>query len=174
MSAALWGPQQQILFFLSGTILKKWREKWKISQSERVTSYRWLVTAKIISLNLVLFPVTWLWALKSSFLSFDHESVRLRRQRGRLLQVNNYQKDLFVHYIMDFFIYGRNCYIWPAHMRWTFLPLLCHTNSLNICKTLRKYLFRHAKGKSMVNFYIFNAIGQNFANSESCPILRLR
>ena len=99
VSAALWGPQQQILFFLSGTILKKWREKWKISQSERVTSYRWLVTAKIISLNLVLFPVTWLWALKSSFLSFDHESVRLRRRRGGLLQVNNYQKDLFAHYI---------------------------------------------------------------------------
>ena len=90
VSAALWGPQQQILFFLSGTILKKWREKWKISQSERVTSYRWLVTAKIISLNLVLFPVTWLWALKSSFLSFDHESVRLRRCRGGLLQVNNF------------------------------------------------------------------------------------
>ena len=28
----------------------------------------------------------------------------------------------------------------------------------------------HAKGKSMVNFYIVNALGQN---SESCPIMRL-
>ena len=28
------------------------------------------------------------------------------------------------------------------------------------------------KGKSMVNFYIANALGQNLANSESCPILR--
>ena len=37
--------------------------------------------------------------------------------------------------------------------------------------TLRKYLFRHAKGKSMVNFYI--ALGQNLTNSESCSILRL-
>ena len=37
----------------------------------------------------------------------------------------------------------------------------------------RKYIFRHAKGKSMVNFYIVNALGQNLANSESCPILRL-
>ena len=51
-------------------------------------------------------------------------------------------------------------------------------NSLNPCKTLRKYLFRHAKGKSkvaliMVNFYIVNALGQNLANSESCPILKL-
>ena len=27
--------------------------------------------------------------------------------------------------------------------------------------TQRKYLFRHAKGKSMVNFYIVNALGQN-------------
>ena len=35
------------------------------------------------------------------------------------------------------------------------------------------YLFRHAKGKSMVNFYIVNALGQNLENSESCPILRL-
>ena len=35
-----------------------------------------------------------------------------------------------------------------------------------------KYLFRHAKGKSMVNFYIANALGQNLVNSESCPILR--
>jgi hypothetical protein len=25
----------------------------------------------------------------------------------------------------------------------------------------------------MVNFYIVNALGQNLANSESCPILRL-
>ena len=27
--------------------------------------------------------------------------------------------------------------------------------------------------KSIVNFYIVNALGQNLANSESCPILRL-
>ena len=26
-----------------------------------------------------------------------------------------------------------------------------YTNSLNICKTLRRYLFRHAKDNSMVN-----------------------
>ena len=45
----------------------------------------------------------------------------------------------------------------------------CYTNSLNLCKTLRKSFFRHAKGKSMVNIYIFNALGQNLANSESCP-----
>ena len=38
---------------------------------------------------------------------------------------------------------------------------------------LSKYFFRHAKGKSMVNFYIVNALGQNLANSESYPILRL-
>ena len=44
---------------------------------------------------------------------------------------------------------------------------ICYNNSLNLCKTLRKYLFRHAKGKSMVNFYIVNALGQNLANSES-------
>ena len=51
--------------------------------------------------------------------------------------------------------------------------LLTLIMSLNICKTLRKYLLRHVKGKSRVNFYIFNVPGQNFANSESCPILRL-
>ena len=28
----------------------------------------------------------------------------------------------------------------------------------------------HAKGQ-MVNFYIVNVLGQNFANSESCPNL---
>jgi hypothetical protein len=33
-------------------------------------------------------------------------------------------------------------------------------NALNLCKSLRKYLFRRAKGKSMVNFYIVNAQGQ--------------
>jgi hypothetical protein len=38
----------------------------------------------------------------------------------------------------------------------------------------RKNLFNHAKGKSMANFYIVNALGQNLANSESCPILRLK
>ena len=27
------------------------------------------------------------------------------------------------HLGMDFFIHGRNCYIWPAHMWRTFLPL---------------------------------------------------
>ena len=53
------------------------------------------------------------------------------------------------------------------------LPLQSNPNSLNLCKTLRKSLFRHAKGKSMVNIDIANALGQNLANSESCPILRL-
>ena len=48
-----------------------------------------------------------------------------------------------------------------------------YTNLLKLCIILRKYLFRHAKGKSMVNFYIVNALGPNLANSESCPILRL-
>ena len=43
----------------------------------------------------------------------------------------------------------------------------------NLCKTFRKYLFRHVKVKCMVNFYIVNALGHNFENSESCPILRL-
>ena len=47
------------------------------------------------------------------------------------------------------------------------------SNSLELGATLRKYLFRHAKGNSMVNFYIVSALGQNLANSESCPILRL-
>ena len=40
-------------------------------------------------------------------------------------------------------------------------------------KLLRKYIFSHAKGKSLVNFYIVNALGQNLANAESCSILRL-
>ena len=35
-----------------------------------------------------------------------------------------------------------------------------------------RYIFRHVKDKSMVNFYIVNALGQNLANSEPCPILR--
>ena len=43
-----------------------------------------------------------------------------------------------------------------------------NTNSLHLNKTLRKFLFRHARGKSMVNLYIVNALGQNLANSESC------
>ena len=38
-----------------------------------------------------------------------------------------------------------------------FYPLLWYRISLNLCKTLRKYLFGPAKGKSMVNFYIVNA-----------------
>ena len=38
-------------------------------------------------------------------------------------------------------------------------------------ETVRKYLFRHARCKSMVSSYIANALGQNLANSESCPIL---
>ena len=32
-------------------------------------------------------------------------------------------RSLLCGLVMDFFIYGRNCYIWPAHMRRTFLPL---------------------------------------------------
>ena len=42
-----------------------------------------------------------------------------------------------------------------------------------LCKSLRKYIFRHAKSKGIVNFYIVNALDQNLANSESCPILIL-
>ena len=53
---------------------------------------------------------------------------------------------------------------WTTSLRVSFYP--------NLCKTLRKYLFGHDKGKSMVNFYIVNALGQNLATSESYPILR--
>ena len=35
------------------------------------------------------------------------------------------------------------------------------------------FLVLPGKGNRMVNFYIANALGQNLANSESCPILRL-
>ena len=34
-------------------------------------------------------------------------------------------------------------------------------NSLNLYKTLRRYFFRHAKAKSLVNFDISNAPGEN-------------
>ena len=34
----------------------------------------------------------------------------------------NSGKPLKVTYDMDFFIYGRNCYIWPAHMSLPFNP----------------------------------------------------
>ena len=44
----------------------------------------------------------------------------------------------------------------------------CYINSLNHCKTLMKYSFRHVKGKSIANFCIINALCQNLANSESC------
>jgi hypothetical protein len=50
---------------------------------------------------------------------------------------------------------------------------ITQTPSIFVKLTFRKYLFRHPKGKSMVNFYIINALGQNLANSESCSILRL-
>ena len=40
-------------------------------------------------------------------------------------------------------------------------------------KTLKKYLCRHPKGKNMINFYVINALVQNLAKSEFCPILRL-
>ena len=55
------------------------------------------------------------------------------------------------------------------------LPKLIHlfAKLTQSCKTLRKYLFRHSKGKSMVNLDIVNALGQNLANSESCSTLRL-
>ena len=47
------------------------------------------------------------------------------------------------------------------------------TQAHSIFVKLKQYLFRHAKGKGMVNLDIANALGQNLANSESCPILRL-
>ena len=66
-------------------------------------------------------------------------------------------------------------YRWTEHSILVFQlgRILNSDNAAHSCKTLRKYLFRLAKGKSMVNFYIVNAQGQNLANSESCPILRL-
>ena len=47
------------------------------------------------------------------------------------------------------------------------------TQTHSIFVKLKKNLFRHAKGKSVGNIHIVNALGQNLANSESCPILRL-
>ena len=74
----------------------------------------------------------------------------------------------YVGLAMDFSIDGQISSFYPDQPEAMLLTLiLCYTNSLNLCKTLRKYLFRHAKGKSMVNFYIVNALGQNLANSES-------
>ena len=52
--------------------------------------------------------------------------------------------------------------------------LKTYINSMSICKSLGKYLFRHVKGKSMVNFYICNTLDQNSENSESCLISRSR
>ena len=77
---------------------------------------------------------------------------------------------------MNFLIDGQIstfCPDQPEAMLLKLIPIAIYTNSLNLCKTLRKYLFRHAKVKTMVTFYIVNALGQNLANSESCPILRL-
>ena len=71
---------------------------------------------------------------------------------------------------MDFLIDGQISSFCPDQPGAMFLTLHNFAQSF---KTLRIYLFRHAKGKIMVNFYIVNALGQNLANSESCPILRL-
>ena len=67
-------------------------------------------------------------------------------------------------------------YRWTEH---SILPISAGGELLTLIilqkltKILRKYLFRHVKGKSMVNIDIANTLGQNLANSESCPILRL-
>ena len=47
------------------------------------------------------------------------------------------------------------------------------TQTHSIFVKLKKQLFRHAKGEGMINFYINIALGQNLANSEFCPFLRL-
>ena len=44
-------------------------------------------------------------------------------------------------------------------------------NSICLCKTLRKYLYRHVKGQSWVNFYISN--GQNRNSYEFSKIIKI-
>ena len=41
------------------------------------------------------------------------------------------------------------------------------------CKTFSVHFYESYSIEDMVNFDISNALGQNWANSESCPILRL-
>ena len=82
----------------------------------------------------------------------------------RSAQVVN-KKELLKHGLLNRWTY---IFIlpWPA-LGWAFNPTnKCYTNSLNLCKSLRKYLFRHSRGKSMVFFYIVNALGQNLPYSE--------
>jgi hypothetical protein len=68
--------------------------------------------------------------------------------------------------VKDYYIDGRNF----ANFHWgrAFNPNNpTQTHSIYV-KLEKKILFRYAKGKGIVN-----ALGQNLANSESCPILSL-
>ena len=76
------------------------------------------------------------------------------------------------YYLLTFTI-GKISSFCPGQHQAAFLTLIISHKLTQSLQNLRKYLFRHAKGKSLVNFYIVNALGQNLANSESCPILRL-
>ena len=70
----------------------------------------------------------------------------------------------------DFYTNGRNTGFWLVTIRGKLLTLIIsYTNSLNFHKTFSKYLFRHTKSKSMVIFYILNALGQNFWNCCKMP-----
>ena len=51
--------------------------------------------------------------VKQNYLTINGKGVA-RKTPIDLLQCSS------VQWVMDFIIYGRNCYIWPAHMRWTF------------------------------------------------------
>ena len=100
-----------------------------------------------------------------------HQTMRYEKTAiQRILPINVIAKN----FLLSGFLVQGLLYRWTEH---SILPMT--TGGGNQClimlhkHTLKKYLFRHAKGNSVINFYIINALGQNLANSEFCPILRL-
>ena len=76
---------------------------------------------------------------------------------------------------MDFLIDGQIPSFFPDQSEGqlsTLRMLTTQTRSIFI-KLYENTYCRHAKGKSIVNFYVVNALGQNLASSESYAILRL-
>ena len=66
---------------------------------------------------------------------------------------------------------GRNTRFYQLPVQWGMI--LNYNNATQTHSIFVKPQENTFQGKSMVNFYIANALGQNLANSESCPILRL-
>ena len=106
--------------------------------------------------------------------------IRIMKESAHYITDINYKRERlsFSEFIGKGVVCMQTIHDFDSKFRGKLLNLII-ANTKYICNSIFVNLYEntivgtYAKGKSMVNLYIVNALAQNLAYSESCSILRL-